>query len=869
MASPGWVGRPVRRREDAALLRGEAAYVDDLVLPGMAHMVAVRSPEAHATLVQVEVAAARRAPGVLAVLTAADLAGHVAPMPVMAPDGAEVAETPIPLLATGRVRFAGEPVAVVVAETRAAAKDAAEIVAVDYDPLPVLVDPHAALGSPVLLHQAAPGNVLLRWARRHGDVDAAFGSAAHRVRGSFSMPRLVAAPIEPRGAVAAYDAAEDLLTLWLSAQDPHRPLRNLTAVLRRPAERCRLVVRDVGGAFGSKGALAPEAAVAAVAAMRLGRPVKWVEERWENFQAAYQGRGQEIEAELALDGAGRFLALRARTVADLGAYLYPGTAAPPVTSAMLLTGAYDVPAVDVEVVGAATNKVPTGPYRGAGRPEGAYVAECRAEQRDARAVGRLVGVGLCVFVERAGAGLWESGSVAVAPDGRVLVRTGSTPHGQGHATTFAQIAADALGLSPDQVEVETGDTRTVPRGMGTYASRSVTTGGSAVYLAAQEVGRKAARVAAWMLGVAPEEVRLQDGGPLAAPRGGRGRGWRPVAAARRPRTRARRAGPLRAAGAGVPVRGIRDDRGDRPGHRAARGRAAGRRGRRRPDREPAAGQGAGGRLRDPGRRPGAVRGGRLRRRRAAADRQLHGLRAAHGRGDPLPVHPARLQGTGGERRDRRPRRDSQRRGRRPRPARRPPRRPAVHARAPLAHPQGPLELGRPAGRRRRDTRPDAESALDLEAVEGGEVGDQGGDVAGGLGDAGEGGGQLDALAGVQPDRDRGRGLVARHVALPGDAVVQGDTAGVVGVRGALLAQQVTDGDVVAGLVGDGEAQDDVAAVALEGAAAQDQAGDVAADAGERPAGLPAGLPVGLVLAGAGTEQQGHGHGQQHGQDRHQ
>src|SRR6266540_1614172 len=467
MASPGWVGRPVRRREDAALLRGEAAYVDDLVLPGMAHMVAVRSPEAHATLVQVEVAAARRAPGVLAVLTAADLAGHVAPMPVMAPDGAEVAETPIPLLATGRVRFAGEPVAVVVAETRAAAKDAAELVAVDYDPLPVLVDPHAALGSPVLLHQAAPRNVLLRWARRHGDVDAAFGSAAHRVRGSFSMPRLVAAPIEPRGAVAAFDAAEDLLTLWLSAQDPHRPLRNLTAVLRRPAERCRLVVRDVGGAFGSKGALAPEAAVAAVAAMRLGRPVKWVEERWENFQAAYQGRGQEIEAELALDGAGRFLALRARTVADLGAYLYPGTAAPPVTSAMLLTGAYDVPAVDVEVVGVATNKVPTGPYRGAGRPEGAYVAE-----------------------------------------------------------RLADLAAAELGVDP----VEIRRRNFIPPEAFPHTTALGFTYDSAVYLAAQEVGRKAARVAAWMLGVAPEEVRLQDGGLLAAP-GGRSLRLAEVAAA--------------------------------------------------------------------------------------------------------------------------------------------------------------------------------------------------------------------------------------------------------------------------------------------------------------------------------------------------
>ncbi len=573
----GWVGRPLRRREDAAMLRGEAAYVDDLVLPGMAHMVAVRSPEAHARLGKVEVAAALRAPGVLAVLTGADLAGQVGRMAAMAPEGAEIAEVPVPLLATGTVRFAGEPVAVVVAETRAAAVDAAELVSVDYDPLPVLVDPHAALAAEVRLHQTAPGNVLLRWARRHGDVDGAFAAAAHRVRGRFGMPRLVAAPIEPRGAVAAYDPEDDLLTLWLSAQDPHRPLRGLSAILRRPPERCRVVVRDVGGAFGSKGALAPEAAVAAVAAMRLGRPVKWIEQRWENFQAAYQGRGQEIEAELALDAEGRFLAVRARTLADLGAYLYPFTAAPPVTAAMLLTGAYDVPAVDVEVVGVATNKVPTGPYRGAGRPEGAYVAErladlaaaalgvdpaevrrrnfiaperfphttalgftydsgdygraldraCallgyaerRAEQREARQAGRLVGIGLCVFVERAGAGLWESGWVGVAPDGRVLVRTGSTPHGQGHATTFAQIAAEALGVDPEQVRVEAGDTRTVPQGMGTYASRSVTIGGSAVYLAAQEVGRKAARVAAALLGATPQEVRLVDGGVLTAPGG--------------------------------------------------------------------------------------------------------------------------------------------------------------------------------------------------------------------------------------------------------------------------------------------------------------------------------------------------------------
>jgi aerobic carbon-monoxide dehydrogenase large subunit len=549
-----WVGRPLRRREDEALLRGRGAYVDNLAPPGTVHMVAVRSPLAHARLGTVEVAAARRAPGVLAVLTGADLDGLVGPMPVNAVEGAEIAHAPVPLLAAGRVRFAGEPVAVVAAASRAAAADAAELVEVDYDPLPVLVDPHATLdAAAVRLHDHLDDNVLLRWRRRHGDVDAAFAAAAHVVAGRFRMPRLVACPIEPRGALAAYDPDGDLLTLWLSAQDPHRPLRHLAAVLRRPPERCRVVVGDVGGAFGSKGALAPEAAVAAILAMRLGRPVKWVETRSESFLASYQGRGQEIQAELAVDGAGRFLALRARVVADLGAYLYPITPAPPVTTAMLLTGAYDVAAVDVELLGVATNKVPTGPYRGAGRPEGAYVAErladlaaadlgvdpaairrrnfiaperfphttalgftydsgdygraldracellgydrCRRWQAAARTERRLVGIGLCVFVERAGAGLWEHGSVAVGPDGRALVRTGSTPHGQGHQTTFAQIAADALGLAPEDVTVEAGDTATVPAGMGTYASRSVTTGGSAVYLAAQQVAAKAARVA--------------------------------------------------------------------------------------------------------------------------------------------------------------------------------------------------------------------------------------------------------------------------------------------------------------------------------------------------------------------------------------
>jgi carbon-monoxide dehydrogenase large subunit len=569
-----WVGRPVRRREDEAILRGRGTYVDSMRLPGMVHLVAVRSPVAHAVLTAVDTAEAAAAPGVVAVLTAADLLGVAGTMPINPFPGAEVADVPIPLLASGRVRFAGEPVAVVAAESRAAAEDAAELVAADYDPLPVLVDPHEALGAEVRLHDAVDGNVLLRWRRATGDVDGAFRAAAWVARGRFGMPRLVASPIEPRGAVADYDPGADLLTMWLSAQDPYRPLRNLAAVLGRPPERCRVVVRDVGGAFGSKGALAPEAALAALVSIRLGRPVKWIEDRSENFLASYQGRGQEIEAELAVGADGRFLALRARVLADLGAYLYPSTPVPPINAAVLATGCYDIPASDVEVVGVATNKVPTGPYRGAGRPEGAYVAErladlaareagadpvairhlnlvppeafpyttpgglsydsgdygaaldraCellgydarRSEQRAARAAGRLVGVGVCVFIERAGAGDWETGEVTVGPDGGVVVRTGSTAHGQGHQTTFAQIAAEPLGLAPTDVTVQAGDTSVVPRGIGTFGSRSVTVGGSAILLAARQVAAEARRVAASLLGVDPGDVRIAEGGLLRA-----------------------------------------------------------------------------------------------------------------------------------------------------------------------------------------------------------------------------------------------------------------------------------------------------------------------------------------------------------------
>ena len=564
-----WVGRPVLRREDDHILRGRATYVDNLAPPGMLHLVAVRSPFAHARLGAIDASEALESPGTVAVLTGADLDGNVHPMPINRMPDAETAEVPIPLLAAGTVRFAGEPVAAVVAETRAAAMDAAELVRIDYDPLPVVVDPVDALRGDAVLHEALGHNVLLRWRRTAGDVEGSFERAHRIVAARFHIPRLVAAPIEVRGALAEFDAKRDVLTMWLSAQDPHRPKRHLAAVLGRDPERIRMVVRDVGGAFGSKGTLAPEGAVAAIAAMRLSRPVKWVEDRSENFLASYQGRGQDAEIELAVDADGRFLAVRARLVADVGAYLYPTTPAVPVTTAMLVTGAYEVPAVDVETVGVATNKVPTGPYRGAGRPEAAYVAEriadlaaaevgldpveirrrnfipperfpyesplgytfdsgnyaraldracdvlgydaVRTEQRAQRDAGRVVGVGLSTFVERAGAGNWESGAVEVEPGGRIVVRVGSTPHGQGHHTLFAQIAADALGVHPDDVEVRTGDTAEIPEGVGSFASRSVTVGGSAVVEAAGLLEEKARLVAAHVLGADPEDVRWEDG----------------------------------------------------------------------------------------------------------------------------------------------------------------------------------------------------------------------------------------------------------------------------------------------------------------------------------------------------------------------
>jgi carbon-monoxide dehydrogenase large subunit len=546
------VGRPVRRREDVRILRGQGRYLDDLEPAGTLHAAFVRSPHARAEIASVSTPV--RAPGLIAVLTAMEVAGRAQPFALPALEDALMGGASHPILAETEVRYAGQPVALVVAESRAEAEDAAELVEVEYEPLDAVVDPRGA-------HEE-----LLRWRRVAGDVDGAFSAATHVVSGRYALPRVAAVPMETRGVLVAYDAGEDLLTVWGSFQDPHRPRAQLAQALDRAPDRIRVIVPEVGGAFGSKGVIAVEGVAVALAAIDLGRPVKWAEDRMENFLGAYQGRGVEAGVELALDADGRMLAVRAGILADLGAFLLPTTAIPPHTTAMLMTGCYEIPSAEVTVVGVRTDKVPTGPYRGAGRPEAAYFLELTVD-RAARELGldpvqlrrrnlirsfpfatalgwtydsgdyqrcldvavelvsperasdaeRVVGTGVAMYVERAG-GQWESARVTVASSGRVVALSGSSPHGQGHETTFAQIVAERLGVDAADVELRFGDSALVPLGVGTFASRSVAMGGSALTLAVDRLVDEAAGVAARLLGCRTGEV-LRSGSEWSAPDG--------------------------------------------------------------------------------------------------------------------------------------------------------------------------------------------------------------------------------------------------------------------------------------------------------------------------------------------------------------
>jgi carbon-monoxide dehydrogenase large subunit len=498
-----FVGSPVTRREDERILRGQGRYVDDIDLPGMAHIAFVRSPFARARINGI---VKPEGTGALLVLTAADLPPLEPLPPAMSHPGMEVRQTPHPVLAAGEVRYAGQPVAAVVAETRALAEDLAELVEVDYEPLDAVVDPHASQEELYRFHESA------------GDVDGAFADAAHVVRSSFRIPRMVTAPMEARGVVASIEAGA--LTLWISSQDPNRQREGLKKVLGR--DDVVVHTPDVGGSFGLKNVTFPETVATAVAAIALDRPVKWAEDRLENFLSGYQGRGLDAEVELAVSGDGTFLAARARLVADIGAFMYPTTTTPGHTAAMLLGGCYAIPALEVDLRGMRTDKVPVAPSRGAGRPEGALLMEGvvhdaatqlgldpaelrrknfvrsfpyenplgyvydsgdfeRCLDRALELLGPVpegAGAGLCSYVERAG-GQSEVATARVEEDGHVVVSVGSQQLGTGLATSFAQIAADELGVPLEQIEIRFGE----PGGTGTFASRSTSMGGSAVKLA--------------------------------------------------------------------------------------------------------------------------------------------------------------------------------------------------------------------------------------------------------------------------------------------------------------------------------------------------------------------------------------------------
>jgi aerobic carbon-monoxide dehydrogenase large subunit len=566
-------GQPLKRCEDPRLLTGKGAFVDDLQVPDMLYAAVLRSPHAHARVKAIDTAAARNLPGVVRVLTAADIAGavkNIPPRPMPELDGRKVAEHPV--LAQEKVCYVGQPVALVVAHDRYLTSDALELIEVDYEPLPPVLDPReAAQEHSRPIHAMLGTNVAMRLRVGRGDIEAAFAQADRIISGRYDVPRLSPAPMEGRGLLAQYQPEADLLTLWASTQVPHRLKASLARLLTRAPRHLRVIAPDVGGGFGQKVEVWPEDVALSYLAVSLGRPIKWVEERRENM-LAYHGRGYTAEVEAAVQRDGAILGMRFHIIADVGAYFLTATGGPPINAAHRVAGPYAIPTMDVECLSVLTNKPPTGPYRGAGGPEGAFFTErtidliARELNLDPVAVRRrnfipreafpyltatgltydsgdfapaldralelaeyphfrqmqhtrqpeapLIGIGLATVVKASG-GRGEmrqsSARIKVEPTGQVRVYTEVSPHGQGTETTFAQIVADELGVSLEDVQVLHGDTDMLPSGQGTFASRGLTIGGSAMYAGLQEARRKMARIAARFLECPPEEVVFQAG----------------------------------------------------------------------------------------------------------------------------------------------------------------------------------------------------------------------------------------------------------------------------------------------------------------------------------------------------------------------
>src|SRR5262245_5995613 len=575
MAYASLMGVRVKRKEDPRLITGSGAYVGDMTLPGMRHVALVRSPYAHARIRGIDTAAALSCPGVVAVVTGADLAALCEPMPVSSAgetgpsdDGAAPGRTHYALSAD-RVRHVGEAVAAVIADTPETAADAVAEVLVDWEPLPAVADLERAVaeGAP-LVFDHVPGNLAHRWQRKTEGADAAFESAARVVGQRIVSQRLSGIPMEGRAVLAAPDSTIDGVTVWTSTQGPHITRSQIAATLRLPENAVRVIVPDVGGGFDVKIGVFPEDVALAALALKYRMPLRWVETRIEHMVATTHGRAQIAELEAAVQEDGVVTALRMRVLADLGAY--PVAPDIPALTGQMAIGVYNIPQVDLEITCAFTNTTPVAAYRGAGRPEAAYYAErlmdviagelgldpeevrrrnfiapeafpyktptghvydsgeynraltkalevsgyqaLREEQKQRRASGadRLLGIGIACYVEMCAFG-YESATVRVDPSGTVTISTGTSPHGQGLVTAFAQIAADQLGADFDKIVVRHGDTAVTSFGMGTMGSRSLAVGGSAVFRAAGTVRDKAARIAAHMLEAAPEDVVLSEG----------------------------------------------------------------------------------------------------------------------------------------------------------------------------------------------------------------------------------------------------------------------------------------------------------------------------------------------------------------------
>jgi carbon-monoxide dehydrogenase large subunit len=578
----------VKRREDARFLTGAGQYTDDVVMHGQTYAAFLRSPHAHARIKSINLDAAKKAPGVVRIFTGQDLAdAKVGGLPcgwlIHSKDGAPMKEPPHPVLAQGKVRHVGDQVAMVVAETLLQAKDACELIEVDYEELPAVIDITKAEGHAGSVHDDVPNNVCYDWG--HGSkeaVDAAFATAAHVSTLDIVNNRLIPNAMEPRAANASYTKHDESYTLYVANQNPHvERLLMCAFVLGLPESKVRVIAPDVGGGFGSKIFLYAEETALVWASKHVGRPIKWTSDRSEAFLTDAHGRDHVTKVELAMDAKGMFLALRVKTIANMGAYLSTfASSVPTILYATLLAGQYKTPAIYAEVKAVFTNTAPVDAYRGAGRPEATYVVERIVEQaaRDMKmdpaairrqnfitefpyatpvgltydtgdyeahlakaiemadvagyparkaaseAKGKKRGLGYSCYIEACGlapsniagalgarAGLFEAGEVRVHPTGTVTVFTGSHSHGQGHETTFAQVVAAKLGIPVENVEIVHGDTGRVPFGMGTYGSRSLSVGGTAIVKAVDKIIAKGKKIAAHLLEAADTDIEFENG----------------------------------------------------------------------------------------------------------------------------------------------------------------------------------------------------------------------------------------------------------------------------------------------------------------------------------------------------------------------